>query len=406
MELASQNLSITRYFIAHDANLCFESPEASYFRLDELGALYPEHRLIFLGNGDQLLNPATLAAWPWVEDLKAWPRRAILTPKPVEEWGRHEAALARLFDSPPLRANSVGLLRLAELFERQEGPDPEKFAVQRDQVRRTWTLRPQRWLSPVPPDSRAVERLQDELTRYFVDDRGNLDETALWWLAACAIYPALRWDLTVYLGLKLNAPRADGTAMPFYNEERALRLVALPWFREGFMPDWLRRRLLVLLPKDVHAQAAWLLHDLLERAVKSEDQAFDAMRLRVALDQPDPVAARPNRDEIFLDALAGSDPLLLPAPRSVRQSITGVRNAFVAREWASLVIIAVYWVGTALIVPWPSSGALTTTAFLPLFFLPFVLVTWPLARRVVSWAMNRADGSVPSVPPRLQSYGN
>jgi hypothetical protein len=394
-DLADQNLSLVRYFISHDANLCFDSSYGPYFNLEQLAARYPDHRLIFFGTGEQLLDPGTLAAWPWAEELGSWRRRAILTPTPPVEWGGREIALARLFDAPPLRADADGLLRLAELFERHDPPGSEQFAVREDPARWTWTSRPRRWLIPVPPDGRAMDLLESEIARYFTDARGVFDESAFWWFAACAIYPALRWDLTVYLGLKLVAPRVNG-GMPLYSEERALRLAVLPWFRDGFMPDWLRRRLIALLPKTVRLQAFALLRDLFNRAVKSGNESFDAVRLRIAQDQPDPTAARPERDEIFLDALARADDLAFEAPRNLRAMIGAMKDPFVAREWGTLALIAAYWAAAAWLVPWPSDGALATGSWLPVLLLALVIVTLPVARRISRWGRGRSDPTPPA----------
>src|SRR5208283_2187999 len=99
------------------------------------------------------------------------------------------------------------------------------------------------------------------------------------------------------------------------------RLAGLPWFREGFMPDWLRRRLLATLPPAIQAQAAALLQDLLERAVRPDASFSDAIRLRIARERPDARAGRPERDEIFIEALAKADPLALAVPRSLSQLI-------------------------------------------------------------------------------------
>jgi hypothetical protein len=386
-ELAAQNVSITRYFIAHDANLCFESPDAGYFTLDQMATRYPDHRLIFLGSGDQFINPATFAIWPWADDIASWERRAILTPKPIEEWGSQEMALAHLFDSPPLHADAGGLLRLAEHFERHEPPGIDAFALRHDPLRRSWTLRHGRWLTPLAPEEADIAQLERELALYFVDDRGVFDEAAFCWFAACAVYPALRWDLTIYLGLKLRALRSDGVlGLPLYSEERALRLAALPWFREAFMPHWLRRRMLERLPAKVHVQTAALLRELLDRAVKAEGESGDAVRLRIAQEGSDPRVARPERDEIFLDALVRADPLAFEVRRSLRALIAGTGDAFVMREWATLGTIAVYWIALALIVPWPGGGPLSTAAGLPLLLLPFAFLTWPFARRVAAWA--------------------
>ena len=386
-ELATQNLMITRFFMAQDANLCFETAESAYFNLDQLAPKYPDHRLIFLGTGDQLLNPGTFATWSWAEDITSWKRRAILTPKPVEEWGIREVSLARLFDGPPLRANSVGMLGLAELFERGEEAGSDVLIMRRDPIQRSWAMRPQRWLNPMPPDDRSYVQLEEELCNYFVDERANFDKAAFWWFCACAIYPALRWDLTIYLGLNLTTPRARGAErIPFYTEARALRLAALPWFREGFMPDRLRRKLLSLLPKILHTQATRLLRDLLERAAHFDGQSSDAVRLQIAQSitqaKADPLAARPERDEVFLDSLVRYNPLDFQVPTSLQQLINGTQDAFISREWATFFVLAIYWLGTAMLVPWQSSGALGTAALFPLLLLPLAFVTWPIAVRI------------------------
>ena len=60
------------------------------------------------------------------------------------------------------------------------------------------------------------------------------------WLCACAVYPGLRWPLTVWLGRRL----AEHLGRPVPSEDEHLPLVRLPWFREGAIPDPVRVRLL------------------------------------------------------------------------------------------------------------------------------------------------------------------
>jgi hypothetical protein len=259
--------------------------------------------------------------------------------------------------------------------------------VAREPLRWSWTEQPQLWLIPLTPDDADRRHLEAELARYFTHD-GKFDEEGFWWFAACAIYPAVRWGLTVYLGLKLTSPRER--ARPLYSDQRALRLAVLPWFREGYMPDWLRRRLIQSLPKTLRLQAVVLLRDILERAMPSGDQAFNPVRLRIAQDRSDPRATQPERDEIFLDTLVRSDPLAFKAPRKLRERIGDLRSEFAKRESLTLGIIAIYWAAFALLIPRPSSGALMTTEWLPLAFLSLVVVTVPAARRLVRWANESA----------------
>ena len=97
---------------------------------------------------------------------------------------------------------------------------------------------PERWIEATPPEPDAIELLIRELRWYLKDDYE--------WLATCAVYPELRWDLTKELGRVL----AVADERPFDRDDGLTRLARLPWFRHGNLPDWLRLRLLTdLLPE-------------------------------------------------------------------------------------------------------------------------------------------------------------
>ncbi len=374
-DLEKVGLDIVVCFMAHDANLCYTNPDGAMYRLDELSEVYPQHALLFLGSGDQLLNPETRSPWPWASAIERWPVRAILTPRPHEEWNRRELSLAQLFGAPPMRATSRELLRLSDFIELQRAPNPESASVPDHPARRTWAHRPLRWLDPATPDDDTWNRLQSELKgdgpdrlgAYFVNASGQFDQPAYWWLAACAIYPAVRWDLTVYLGLKLAAPARGSSGemlVPLYTEERALRLAELPWFRHGQMPDWLRRRLIDQLPERIRNEAVRLLQEILDRAVKPDGSGFDDLRLRIARDAPDLTAERPERDEVFLDTLSKSDPLALRASHRLSRLLRRPDDPFAIREWLAAALFVTYWCVTSVLVPWPQQGPFATGAWL------------------------------------------
>jgi hypothetical protein len=62
-------------------------------------------------------------------------------------------------------------------------------------------------------------------------------------LCACAIYPEIHWDLTVYLVTEIRR-RGGAEETP---EELLGRLAVLPWFRHARMPNWLRVHLIARL---------------------------------------------------------------------------------------------------------------------------------------------------------------
>ena len=192
---------------------------------------------------------------------------------PPAQWGYREGALAAL-DFLTLPASDEGFEVLmawlntglnpawsADLLEaghqqRHSAPFPEIIAEQ-----------PKRWVERVPPQPRAATQLNEQVQQY-LGPRG-------WrWLAACAVYPQLTWELTLYLGARLfqlGQPAAPAVLAERQSEWAAqlLRLVRLPWFRYGMLPDWWRNTLLATFTEREEAEVrAWLipvLHHVLSR---------------------------------------------------------------------------------------------------------------------------------------------
>ena len=78
------------------------------------------------------------------------------------------------------------------------------------------------------------------------------------WLSACALYPRLEWILTIRLGRALGL---------YTDESRLLRLIRLPWFRQGEMPLELQQDLVEAMTKErTVAAARAALRKLLEEA--------------------------------------------------------------------------------------------------------------------------------------------
>lgn len=83
--------------------------------------------------------------------------------------------------------------------------------------------------------------------RFLSDLEKKLGPFPYRWLQACAVFPALRFPITLELGAALAA--ADGVPQP--SEQELLKLIALPWFRQGWMPGTVRDLLLtVQSPED------------------------------------------------------------------------------------------------------------------------------------------------------------
>ena len=145
---------------------------------------------MIFGEAQVLLNPISGEPADWARRLTAWPVRGLFTPAPPAEWGAAEQQAARVLSV--WTALPEGL----DLFIRSVyGEAGALFATDR---RRSSPLplelrtRPIRWLQPDPPPV-------DQVQRVLAGVRGYLGDWGFTWLCACAIYPEVNWNLTLFL---------------------------------------------------------------------------------------------------------------------------------------------------------------------------------------------------------------
>ncbi|MFZ4986563.1 MAG: formylglycine-generating enzyme family protein, partial [Blastocatellia bacterium] len=205
--LARSDLFVQTWFYQQDPRVCRSAETGEMAYLTQLQRRYPGHRLIILGDGRRLLDPLNGELAPWTELLLEWPEAAILTPLSPLAWNRFEANLEQAI--PVFPATLDGLARLADHYDQ-----------------------PLRDSEPViDPTERLTPDVEYGVT--LTDLESYLGVEGYRWLCACAFFPELHWDLT--LSLARLAPGGDVA------DERLLwRLIRLPWFREGSIPDEIR----------------------------------------------------------------------------------------------------------------------------------------------------------------------
>lgn len=284
-------LYVERFFYERDPRLC-RREQGGPTTIDELQRRFHEHRLVIFGDGDGLfdaLSEAELA--PWTSVFEAWDDRAILTATPVVAWGARERALGELFAMLP--ATPQGLREVVESFERGAAPDLRSW--RQGEVERHWARRGQ-------SDVRAL--------------RASLDSRVWRWVCACAVYPNLHWALTLYLA---TLPELGGGEL--LREEHLLRVVALPWFRDGFMPAEVRALLVDELDESTERTIRRTLARLLE--LDPPDANTAAGRWHEAQMFVQAVLANPDDEEVraALEARVRSLPraLLLRDPAAARR---------------------------------------------------------------------------------------
>ena len=280
--------------------------------IETLAARFPNHRLLVLGDAADFVDQKTGFLRPGADFLATWEKRALLTPKPLRSWGRTEFQLARALAMPIGRATSEGLAVLGETLT-SDHPSSAKLDPAGELVRSA--LPPglqadqRRMIYPDPPSDYTPEQVIKDL-------QVNLHPATFDWLAALAVYPALQWDLTLYLGLSLKTRRGREAGQCLFTEARAGILTELPWLRHGYMPDWLRQALIEDMDEARREEIGKRIRDLLEAAKKDGVANDSKVNFRLAR-EPGKDQLPPEKifeDSVFVDFLDKAGIVDLPAP--------------------------------------------------------------------------------------------
>ena len=256
-ELSRSDVLIERYEFTRDARIVLscDTKARHGVELVELQERLPDHCVLVFGDASGCLDPRTGAPAAWTHVLASWSRSVLLTPLPVGRWGRREWTLQRLgIQVLPMDAHGLrGLMRAMTGFAAPATagePLAEVSAPVFD------SMRP-RWLERNAPAPATIDAIVESL-------RAELGARGLAWLASCAAYPEVHWGITLRLGAVL-------VPAPALFEHLLPRIARLVWFREAYVPDWLRERLLAELSSRDEQVTRTTLRAMLEVAARGGD---------------------------------------------------------------------------------------------------------------------------------------
>lgn len=279
--LGADNVYVDQFYFQDDARTLREpKPLSPVVTLHELASRYPDHRLLVFSDALGFFNPFTGKPGDWLEQFDYWQQRILLTPESVSAWGYREFTLAEQYGFTLIPAKTAGLAALANLLNFDLSPDHSNDDA--PQLPELIARDPERWLDSREPKPEVAEKLCAQLKSYLGGD-GWL------WLAACAVYPQIKWEITLYLGGRLAVEsqypaRQQGVdaSSPLLTRgvltreadwaESVLRLVRLPWFRFGRMPDWMRDRLIADFSAEQDSAVRRIVTDLLSHVTKDITQ--------------------------------------------------------------------------------------------------------------------------------------
>lgn len=296
--LVQSGLKIERWF-SDRSRLRLTSPTGSAMAHD-ISHDAQGAAILYLGSGEGLTD-VTGAPRRWSVHALAGSDLTIVTPRPRSEWSDHELALrtlagGRLVTSAPLSAS----------------------ARERQHIAWTWSASPSRWVHEGRPDSHVVKRLLADLKLYFAEPESSARRVraprGFLWLCVCAIFPALRPDITDFLGARIF----DETGQPLRSDQRATLLAALPWMRAGRMPAWLRRELIAQLPRKLAARVRRQLREALSLGTARDGDGLQVVLAGIGGD-------RVSHDTVAIEFAARRDPLALRLTESLSRVLVQQR---------------------------------------------------------------------------------
>ena len=320
--LKKDGVLITVYFFEGDPRICFSKERNNSPRkLQEIIHQYHDRCLIVVSDSDRFFSDISGELEPWVNQLKTWEKRAVLTPNPISNWSNQEFFLAQNFIVLP--ATAEGLQVLSQVLN----PEVIKSYVLSGQVQ---TPLPEQllihsfhWLDRSPPTAPEITSMLKSLEQYLGND-------GYYWFTACAVFPELHWNITLYLGTQLKTQSNQSLAEVC----SPIKLARLPWFRSGYMPDWLRSLLILKLTKEQELTIRSALQNLLvssvqgtvnqqqlEVATQYEKMLPDLLNPMLRLLSKRSEDGSPLRDYLFLDFMQGKPILATKVPDELRDSL-------------------------------------------------------------------------------------
>ncbi|MEO0581373.1 MAG: hypothetical protein AAF135_04030 [Bacteroidota bacterium] len=259
----AQEIYARRYYYNGDPRICWNEESPAGITLSELKNRYPDHRLLIFGTGYAFLSQRKGTFTKWASLLDAWETKALLSPIPVEAWGRRELILGKKFQLMP--TGLTGLRQVVEVLEKDT------------------TISPKMWkeLSLAEEQKLQVDgdNLIESLRKYF-------DAQTLEWIAACALWTSVHWDLTLFLGRKVKENYAAEGESTQLELAEVIQIARIPWFVEGEIPVEAKKQLLDFLPEARQNALRAEIYTLMEGSQPELDSvAFDDFRMHIVSSQ-------------------------------------------------------------------------------------------------------------------------
>ena len=263
--LRGAGVGVVRYDYSYDPRTLFRGDEWRWDRAVSIAELYDRHpdaRLVLVSEGEELVSSVNFQPFDWVRTLVIGREIGLLIPAMLRHTGPASQSLVTALGWVIERATLSGLGRLVDRFELNGAHSTAQVAEAGLRIDRplptSISQSSTRLLSDAALDELGKESLVADL-RHFLGDHG------FYWLASTVLYPELRSEITIFLGLRLTEG-AEPNGRALLNEERLAQIASLPWFQTGRFPGWISWLLFTSINKKEQKQAQEAIAGMLAEA--------------------------------------------------------------------------------------------------------------------------------------------
>lgn len=233
--LKKHNVLVEKFYYKKYPGFCYNIHEPQGISLEKLHGKYQRHILLIFGNGYQLIDNSTKAPGEKLAALlDHWQHKAIVTPVSFTDWQERERNILLPY-IPIVPLDMEGLVLLAEMLAEKErmvdivsrlnshkGIFYSSTGIDFDNINELETYCTVTGWTKINEDGGKVNVLKE-------------------WVAALAIYPKLRWEITLAIGNAILDKYQLHRQLDF---TILLRIMRIGWMQQGFINDRLRVELL------------------------------------------------------------------------------------------------------------------------------------------------------------------
>ena len=221
--LIKNNIFVERFYFDNYPLICSNHKYPRGINLKDIQGLYENAALLIFSDGLQFIDIFNSKIFSWINFFKNWTHRYYFTPVTPPIWGDRERILQEVFNFVlPFSVEGM-LVMISDLFQ--------TVNIDFDWIN-YWKNKSDYSLVPIQTEDKKL----DYIGLFF-------EKSVKRWIAACAVYPEINWDLTIALGQKLGELYPDEAGL-LHSFKHIRQLLRLDWFNKGKIPDAFRIELI------------------------------------------------------------------------------------------------------------------------------------------------------------------